>query len=144
MSDRRPPRPVFDTWAWFEVLDGTPTGARLWRRYLDKGPVDTVDVTLAEISIRMTGPGRDPADIETAIDTVIDATELSQGSILPIGPEEAKAAGPIRQALRKVKDDASLVDAAILSVARSRGATVISCDPAYRGQADVVCEGGDG
>lgn len=136
MSDR----PVFDTWAWFHVLDGTPVGARLRRKYIDKGPVDTVDITLAEVSIRMMGPGRDPAEIAVAIDTIIDATELSRGSILPIGPEDAKAAGPIRQALRKAKDDASLVDASILSVARSRGAIVVSCDPAYRGQPDVVCE----
>jgi predicted nucleic acid-binding protein len=135
-----PERVVFDTWAWFHVLDGTRVGARLRTKYLETGPVDTVDLSLAEVSIRMTGPDRDAADTATAIDTIVDATELSGGSILSLDPEEAKAAGPLRAALRRVNKDASLVDAVILAVARSRGCRVVSCDPAYEGQPDVLCE----
>lgn len=128
---------VFDTWTWFEVLDGTPRGAQLAQRYLADEDVRilTADITLAEASAALDTRGK--AD---RIPSVLDDIVASSSEIVPISRDDAVRAGPLRRELRKVAEDASLADALLLSIARNRNATLVSCDPAFQGQPDVVCE----
>lgn len=129
---------VFDAWAWMEVLAGSRVGAALRKKYLDDEDVDvlTVDITLAELSARFVADGK-AGLVPEVVDTVLG----SSTAIVPISRDDAIQAGDLRRELRsRTKKDASLVDAVVLSVARNRGAKLLSCDAAFAGQPDVVCE----
>lgn len=130
---------VFDTWAWFEVLDGTPRGAVLARRYLadENVRILTADISLAEASAVL-----HERDQTQRIPAVVDDIIAASDDVVPIRREDAIRAGPLRAELRKTEKDASLADALLLSIARNRDATLVSCDPAFKGQRDVVCEPG--
>ena len=50
---------LFDTWAWWEVLQGSETGAALQRRYLDEPGVQvlTTAISLGELSAKLSSEG---------------------------------------------------------------------------------------
>ena len=128
---------MFDTWAWHEILNGTPTGSKLRRKYLEDEDtrVLTADVSLAELSAKLAEIGKSDA-IPAAIDAIIEASN----DVVAISRDDAVQAGPLRAELRKTSKNASMVDAVLLSMARNRDATLISCDSAFKGQSDVHCE----
>jgi predicted nucleic acid-binding protein len=76
------------------------------------------------------------ADIPRMVDDIIHASN----DVVAVSRDDAIRAGPLQTELRKSHKDASLMDAVVLSIARNRGAKVVSCDIALKGQADVVCE----
>jgi predicted nucleic acid-binding protein len=126
---------LFDTWAWWEVLEGSPAGAKLRRRYLNgdsKTKVLTSTITLAELSARLSAAGHEEV-IESAI---ISLRNFS--TVIDVTADLAVRAGPLRTALRKRDRSASLADALVLVTARDRGATVISADTALVGEPDVT------
>lgn len=132
---------VFDTWAWFEVLEGSPRGAVLAERYLAAEGVHvlTVDLTLAEASAALAARG-ESGRIPAVVGDIIGASS----EVVPIARDDAILAGPLRSELRKTAAHASLADAVLLSVARNRKATLVSCDEAFEGQQDVVCGDAEG
>lgn len=119
------------------MLEGTPKGALLQSKYLEAEGVRVLaaDLTLAELSSRLARRGA-AAAIPGALDAVVAASH----SLLLIEREDAALAGPLLIELRKTDKAASLVDATLLSMARNRNVTLISCDPAFEGQPEVVCE----
>lgn len=127
---------VLDTWAWFEVLDGTPRGAVIAKSYLaDEGVrIVTADISLAEASAVLQERGH-AQRIPAVVDDIIAASD----EVVPITRDDAIRAGPLRAELRKVAKDASLADSLLLAIARNRHAALISCDPAFEGQPDVIC-----
>jgi predicted nucleic acid-binding protein len=125
---------VFDAWAWWETLLGTPAGAKLMQKYLE-GPefrVLTVDVALAEISSKMARNGV-PEETAPALNAVEAGSE-----VIPISRAAAEAAGPLVVELRKTDRGASLMDAIMLASAREQGAKLVSGDRAFARQRDVV------
>lgn len=125
---------VFDSWAWWEVLDGTATGEKLAKRYIEapEARVLTVDLSLAEIAAKLARDGRE-VDVRPALAGMDAASE-----VVPISVAATEAAGPLLQVLRRADRNAGLADAVILAVAREAGATLISGDPCFRGQRDVT------
>lgn len=126
---------VLDTWAWFEVLDGTPRGAVVAKRYLadESVRIVTVDISLAEASAVLQERGH-AERIPAVLDDIIAASD----EVVPITRDDAIRAGPLRAELRKASKDASLADALLLAIARNRNAALISSDPAFQGQPDVI------
>lgn len=127
---------VFDAWAWMEVLAGSRVGAAIRRKYLEDEEVEvfTVDITLAELSARFAAAHQDDAAV-VAVDTAVG----SSTAILPVTRDDAIQAGLLRRELRSAtKRDASLADAVVLSVARNRGARLVSGDGALKDQPDVI------
>lgn len=129
-------RIVLDTWAWFEVLDGTPRGTLIAKSYLSDESVRiiTLDISLAEASAVLQERGQ-AQRIPAVVDDIISASD----EVVPITRDDAIRAGPLRAELRRVAKDASLADALRLAVAWNRSAALVSCDPAFNGQPDVVC-----
>lgn len=126
-------RVVFDTWAWWEVLQGTPEGARLKRRYLDASGalVLTSAISLGEISAKLSSQG-----LEGSIPVTV--TSIRQASLVEdVTGELAVEAGVLRSSLRRKTRSASLADGIVLATARKYGAKVISIDSAFSGQPDV-------
>ncbi len=125
---------VFDTWAWWEALLGTPAGAKLTQKYLEAPEVRvlTVDLAMAEISSRMARQGLD-AETKPALNAVEAASE-----VIPISRAAAGAAGPLVVELRKADRSASLADAIMLAAAREQGAKLVSGDACFARQRDVV------
>lgn len=123
-----------DSWAWWEVLHDTDAGKRITRSYLRDTEVRlvAVDLALAELSAKLAGTGRGDAIAETLrrVEAAADITS--------IGKEAAAGAGALLVELRRADKDASLADAVMLAVARTRGAKLLSTDPCFAGQKDVV------
>lgn len=125
---------VFDAWAWWEALLGTPAGEKLTQRYL-KAPearVLTVDLAMVEISAKMARQGLQ-AETTPALNAVEVASE-----VIPISRAVAEAAGPLVIELRKADRSASLADAIMLASAREQGAKLVSGDACFARQRDVV------
>lgn len=125
---------MFDTWAWWEVLHATPVGVRLAKRYLEEPSVRllTVDLAIAEISAKLWRAGRG-GEVASALAAVEAASE-----VVPITAVAAAVAGRLLTDLRAAEHQASLADAVMLAVARQHGAKLVSRDPCFRDQADVV------
>jgi predicted nucleic acid-binding protein len=123
---------LFDSWAWWEVLEETPAGRVLAERYLEARRVRvlTVDYTLAEVAAKLARIDR-AQDIEGALDAI------STADMVPITPEIAALAATLQVELRKETGDASVGDAVMLAAARLHGIVLISGDPCYAGQRDV-------
>lgn len=125
---------VFDSWAWWETLHGTPAGEKLARKYLEAPEVRvlTVDLAAAEISAKL---ARDGLASETK--PALNAIEVGS-EVVPISRSAAEAAGPLLLELRKTDRGASLADAVMLATAREQGAKLVSGDPCCAGQRDVI------
>ena len=125
---------VFDTWAWWEVFGATPAGRRLARKYVENPRVriHTSILGLAELSAKFLAEGQ-PSRTAGAFNHV-----ESRGRVIPITRAVAEAAGPLRAHLRRTDRDASLVDALVLAAARDLGYVLVSADPAFARESDVV------
>lgn len=125
---------LFDTWAWWEYLHQTPTGASLRMRYFVDGTarVHTSSLTIAEVSARL--------DADGASDRIAPACSAIRrmSHLWDVTADIAQEAGPIRRELRDRARSASLADAIILVTARKAGARLVSADPAFRGIAGVI------
>jgi len=123
---------LFDSWAWWEVLEETPAGRVLSERYLEARRVRvlTVDYTLAEVAAKLARIDR-AQDIEGALDAI------STADMIPITSQVAALAATLQVELRRENGDASVGDAVMLAAARLHGAILISGDPCYAGQRDV-------
>ena len=92
----------------------------------------TVDLAMAEISAKLARTGR----METVPEALGWMEEMSE--VIPIAREAAEEAGPLLLELRTVDPQASLADSVMLAAARSSGASLVSNDPCFRGQRDVL------
>ena len=123
---------LFDSWAWWEVLEETPVGVALADRYLQPRPVRVVslDYTFAEVAAKLARIDR-AEDVEPALDAIATV------EVIPITREIATLAATLQDELRRKSGDASVWDAVMLAAARLLGAILISGDPCYAGQRDV-------
>jgi predicted nucleic acid-binding protein len=124
---------LFDTWAWWEVLQGSAKGAALQHRYLDAPGVQvfTASISLGELSAKPSSGGAEES-ILLAVSSILHAS-----AIVDLSGELAVNAGMLRARLRKRSKSASLADAIVLATARKSGARVISTDRAFAGEPDV-------
>ena len=127
---------LFDTWAWWEVLQGTAVGAILQRRYLDAPGVQvlTAAISLGELSAKLSTEGSEDS-ISSAVASIRRAS-----IILDLSAEIAVEAGILGTRLRKRSRAASLADGIVLATARQNGARLVSDDRAFIGEADVSAE----
>lgn len=126
-------RVVLDTMAWWEVLFGTPKGQRLERKYLQAPGVRVHASALAigELAAKLGAAGH-AARVE---DVLVGVRAFAR--IEPVTDAVAEAGGRLRAALRERDAQASLADAIQLATARSLGATLVSSDPAFKGERDA-------
>ena len=124
---------LFDTWAWWEVLQGSEKGAALERRYLDASGIHVVTsaITLGELAAKLASQGAGAA-ISLAINSVRNASEVAE-----VPGDLAVEGGLLRAQLRKRSRSASLANAIVLATARQMGARLISADKAFNGELDV-------
>jgi len=124
---------LFDTWAWWEILQGSPDGAAIRQRYLDATGVQvlTAAISLGELSAKLSSEGA-PDSVPLAINSIRHAS-----LIVDLTGELAVEAGLLRTRLRKRARSASLADGIILATARQQGAKLISIDRAFVGEPDV-------
>jgi predicted nucleic acid-binding protein len=127
------PDVLFDTWAWWEYLGGTPTGKRLARRYVSRPGLrlHTSILSLAEISAKLASAGQ---SVRTR--AVLSRIE-ARSHVHAVPRDVVEGSGAVRAALRRRDPAASVLDALILATARHVGATLISADPAFAGEPDV-------
>ncbi len=126
-------RVLFDTWAWWEVLQGSSVGARLKRRYLDPSGVQvlTSAISLGELSAKLASQG-----LESSIPVTISSIRKAS-TVEDITGDLAVEAGILRCRLRKRTKSASLSDGIVLATARHHGARLVSIDAAFTGEPEV-------
>jgi predicted nucleic acid-binding protein len=122
---------LFDTWAWFEVLGASAKGKRLLSRY--EGRIQTSVIAVAEAGLKVGSRH----GIEKAERTML-AIESNSKTVHEVTLEDAKTAVALRPILRQRDRHASLGDALVLSTARRVGLPLVSGDPAFAGEADVL------
>ncbi len=121
---------VFDSWAWVEVLKGTPIGKRLWK-HVQARRVVTPAFAVAEVACKM----HREEGVKAADEFV--ASARIRTTIQPLDDDIAATAGQLLAHLRKRDASASLADATMLATARRLGIPLISRDPCFKGFADV-------
>lgn len=124
-------RVVFDAWAWFEVLDESAVGKRLWKNYLQPRLVVTPAMALAEVA-RLVHVRRGLREADEFTRSARIRTQVH-----PMDDDIAAHAGQLWQHLRKRDKNASLADAVMLATARTLGLPLISRDPCFAGCPDV-------
>ncbi len=124
---------LFDTWAWWEVLQGSEVGAALQRRHLDAPGVQvlTAAISLGELSAKLSSQGS-----EDSISPTVSSIRRAS-AVLDLTGELAVEAGMLRTRLRKRSKAASLADGIVLATARQNGARLVSNDRAFTGEPDV-------
>lgn len=122
---------VFDAWAWFEVIEGSAIGERLWKTYIMPRGVVTPALAVAEVARKL----HKSHGLRQADEFVKSARIRSR--IHPLDDDIAMTAGQLHQHLRKRDRSASLADATMLATARALGIPLISGDPCFKGCPDV-------
>lgn len=124
---------LFDTWAWWEVLQGSPQGTVLRRRYLDAPGVQvpTAAISLGEFAAKLSSEGASDL-VPLTIHRVRHASV-----IVDLTAELAVEAGLLRTRLRKRGKSASLADGIVLATARQNEARLISVYRAFAGEPDA-------
>ena len=122
---------AFDAWAWFEILDGSLVGQRLWKNYVLPRTAVTPALAVAEVARVL----HRRKGVKAANEFVQSARIRSR--IHAMDDDIAALAGQLWQHLRARHHDASLADATMLATARALGIPLISRDPCFKGCADV-------
>jgi predicted nucleic acid-binding protein len=125
---------LFDTWAWWEYLHETTTGAALRERYVAKGRyrLHTSAISIGELSARLQIDGS-PEKVPIACGAIRRMSHLWD-----VSADIAQEAGRARARLRESSEHASLADAIILITAQRAGARIVSADGAFRDVPGVI------
>lgn len=122
---------VFDSWAWFEVLAGSPAGRRI-EAHVAAGRVVTPAYAVTEV---LGKHWRGGATWQQADD--IANTMRARSRIHPLDDDIAALAAQLMVSLRQRDPHASYADAVMLATARTLGLPLISNDKAFTGCPDV-------
>lgn len=117
---------LLDTSAWIEFLHGTEKG-RVVARLVDRTPNNllTSDASFAEIYAWALREDRDPGD---AISFIRNNSELIE-TYTNLWVEGAH----YKCVQRKKRPQFGLVDGILLAVQKLTGATIVTCDPHFKG-----------
>ena len=122
---------LLDSFAWFEYFHGTKRGERVRALLEGAGSLFTSPLVLAEITSKVTrveGAGKAAERL---------AFVLAHSAVIPVDETIGIEAGQIHAHERKTKRDFGMVDAVILASARSRGVSVLTGDPHFKGLSDA-------
>jgi predicted nucleic acid-binding protein len=126
--------PLFDTWAWWEYLQGSKVGASLRDRYVSSSRfrIHTSALTLRELASKLDSDGVR----ERAASACGAIRRLSH--LWDVTADIAEETGLLREELREHSRSASLADAVIFVTSRRAGARIVSADLAFAGVPRVV------
>lgn len=121
---------VFDAWAWWEVVGGTPLGTRLHRRYL-RSPrvrVHTSALAVGEVCAKLRSQGG--ADrAERFVPLAVAHSEVHDVTL-----RQCVAGARLREEMRRLAPRASLADGIMAALAAELRARLITGDAAFRGR----------
>jgi predicted nucleic acid-binding protein len=128
---------LFDTSAWWEVLQASAVGASLQGRYLDATGIQvlTSAIALGELSAKLSAAGA-MGSVSPTVSSIRRASV-----VVDLTGELAVEAGILRTRLQKRSKSASLADGIVLATARDNGARLVSNDRAFAGEPDVSSRG---
>ena len=123
-------RYIIDSSAWIEYLEGTKKGEKI--RNILKGDNDAVllAINLAEI---ISKAKRMKYDTEQVYESLINNAQIFE-----ITPKIAKEAGLLHAQMKEKIEDFGLVDAIIVSAARSISAKIVTEDRHFRGFKEAI------
>ena len=127
---------VIDTYSWVEYLLGSKAGAKA-RDYIEGGRGLTPSVVLAELRkwyLREIEAGqRAEREMNAHFGFVESTTE-----VMPLDSYLALKAGDIDFIMKKRIKNWPLADSIVYATAKARAARVVSGDPHFKGQEDVI------
>jgi len=124
-------RLVVDASAWIEYLDGSQKGARIRDLASDEGnEVFTASLSVAEVVSRVQRCGQDGRRTAQNLEAAC--------IIVPMDFTLAVSTGLIHAAMRVKIPDFPYGDAAVLAVARTLKARIVTCDSHFAGERDVI------
>ena len=124
---------LFDTWAWWEVLQGSEKGAALERRYLDASGIHVVTsaITLGELAAKLASQGPERRSL-LAINSVHNAQRGRRGPRRPCGGRWSSSC-----AIAQTFPLSEFGECHRPGDRSTDGARLISADKAFNGELDV-------
>lgn len=120
---------VIDSWAWIEYLDGTNAGRKV-KDALEKGPIYTNIVSIAEVISKVKRKGK---DTDVAMEAITTKSRVIVGS-----PTFARDVGILHSETKRTRPNFSLADAFALQTAKGMNAKVITGDPDFKGMKEAI------
>ena len=117
---------VLDSYAWIEYFKGSESGSIIKKLLAEGSSCFTPSIVIAEIMVKYSKENHKFA--EKDVDFI-----CSNSTIIPLDVDYARAAGKLKQAVRKkYKNNFGLADAIILAAARKLKAEVVTGDYHFR------------
>lgn len=115
---------VVDSWAWMELLSGTPKGRTVEKEISLAEEAYTTSVTLAEVISAIARRGRPTDPGREAL--------LSNSRIMVPSAPDAVEAGILHARMKKSVHNMSLAHAFVLQSAQKLGCKVLTGDPDFK------------
>lgn len=131
-------RLTIDSFAWVEMIRGTPLGAEAQLAIRSAAACFTPSFVLAEVAYRCARDGFDDRQVAEELRAIGESA-----TVVPIRPEISVAAARATAELRERakaqgRPLAGLGDGIVLATARAAGSRVLTGDPHFRGLTETV------
>lgn len=124
---------LVDTWAWLEMMSGSPRGDRARRVICDNSTICVSVLTLYELRYRL----EQIKDRESAVLIIKQITD--QGEVIPIDAQIALLGGTIKIQQNSQKTTMGAVDCLILATARIHNLKILTGDKHFTGCLETIC-----
>jgi predicted nucleic acid-binding protein len=124
---------LVDTWAWLEMMSGTPRGDRVRDIIRNSSPVSISVLTLYELRYRLEQiKNRDFAIM--VIKQITDQTE-----VIPIDDKIGLLGGTLKSQQNSQKTTMGAVDCLVLATARVHNLQILTGDKHFAGFPEAIC-----
>ncbi|MEI7432977.1 MAG: PIN domain-containing protein [Methanomicrobiales archaeon] len=124
---------LVDTWAWLEMMGGSPRGDRARDIILNSSPVSLSVLTLYELRYRL----EQIKNREFAIMVIKQITD--QAEVIPIDDQIGLLGGTIKIQQISEKKTMGAVDCLILATARVHNQQILTGDKHFAGIPEAIC-----
>lgn len=121
---------IIDAHSWIEYLEGSASGEKLNKLLNEENEIYVLPITISEVVSKVKRSGKDS---QLAYDSII-----KNARILEPTPKIAKEAGLLHAEIRKKNPSFGIVDAILLSAAKSINAKVVTGDNHFRQFDNVI------
>ncbi len=123
---------LVDSWAWLEIMSGSPRGDRVCEVIRDNSTVCVSVLTLYELRYRL----EQIKNREGAVSIIKQITD--QGEVIPIDAQVALLGGTIKIQQTSQKTPMGAVDCLILATARIHNLKVLTGDTHFNGLEETI------
>jgi len=115
---------IIDAYSWIEYMEGSLAGEKVRKILKSNNDIYSLNLTISEIVSRVK---RKKGNVDIAYRSIV-----LNSKIIDLTPKMAREAGLLHAEIRKKVKDFGLVDAIILTLARSLNAKILTGDKHFK------------